>query len=253
MDPSSPTAPTAVSERRIAAEVISLLQGDLDRAWALKDLAAATAHGEARIAEALWNVLALDVGGARRRLQAERDGVMRGVVRLASERAPRARAVPEAEAPHGLSGPPDLERFGPLHGWVVELPSVGPVAITRALWSLVRRGEPVAPYTMGVSTEAWGRGREGSVLRCVRLMPTATPPGGGAAAWSHPAAWFASFRYQGSVTGLNDACTWMAASWVPSAELRLAYGSLFALVEGVPDWRGRVTATLHLPVLELEA
>jgi hypothetical protein len=253
MDSFSRSEADTFGARRVVAEVVSLLQGDVDGPTSVATLASASGHAEAAIRRALAEVMGAEPDVVRVRLRAERDGVLRGAVRL-EPREPTVPTTVDADAaPSGLLPTPVIERLGPLTGWVVDLSRIGPVAITRGLWSLVRRGEPVAPYSMGVLTEAWGRGRGPQVFRCVRLLSAPADAMAGADAWSHPAAWYATFRYQGSVTGIDGACTWMAATWVPAAELRLAYGPLLALVEGVPDLRGRVTAALHLPVTALEA
>ena len=146
----------------------------------------------------------------------------------------------------GLDTTATLERLGPLTGATVALDSVGPVAVTRALWSLVCAGEPIAPYSMGVVTRAWGRGKDGVALRCLRLHRGVTLPG--TEPWSTPMAWYASFPYDGPLTRIEAASTWIASQWVPRAGLRLGYGPLMALVEGVPDWRGGVRASIHLAI-----
>ncbi len=117
----------------------------------------------------------------------------------------------------------------------------------------MRDRAPVTPYTVGVLTRAWGRGGEEPVpTRCVRLLhePSA-PPRTGVEPWQHPVDWYASFAFDGSVSRIEPACTWIAARWTPRAGLRLGYGPLLVLMEGLPDWRGRARATIHLSIAEL--
>ena len=88
--------------------------------------------------------------------------------------------------------------------------------------------------------------------RCVRLLEEPSEPHRtGVERWHHPVDWYASFAFDGSVSRIEQACTWIAACWTPRAALRLGYGPLLVLMEGLPDWRGRARATIHLAIAEL--
>ncbi len=77
----------------------------------------------------------MDLEGVAEALLHERDAIAEGALVLTSA-APRPADVDVSDAPTGLSATPAVERLGPLVGHTVALGTVGPVAVTGALWSL---------------------------------------------------------------------------------------------------------------------
>ena len=161
-----------------------------------------------------------------------------------------------SDCPPGLSPTPRIEALGPLHGWTVLVRGLTMLPVTAGMLSLVRPAPRVRPFTLGALAQPWGwqRGSTAKEFRCLRLVAADAPtPGPPILAWRQRRTYYAVFDYEGPAAGIEPACFWMAACWVPRSGLRLDYAPLFSLTEGPPSWRGHLRARLHVAVHPLRS
>ena len=188
-----------------------------------------------------------------------RDRVRAGDMILGRAPAPHAeleaRVVDREAPPPGLSPRARIEAVGPVYGWTVLVPSFDLADVGQGMAQLVAMCPPDGPWQLGGIAQPWGWLSEGAPreLRCLRRRDgddrSPPPP---LVPWSWPRDWFATFDYDGALDGIEAACRWMAAVWPGRVGVRLGYGPLFSLLEGVADPRA-VRARLHLAIRPLAA
>jgi AraC-like DNA-binding protein len=157
--------------------------------------------------------------------------------------------------PEGLSARPEIARLGPLHCWSVQVPTMAMEHVGVGMAALLGAAPPDGPWQLGGLAQPWGwhTSSADKEFRCLRLVPwDAPPPPPPLLPWRMAPRWFAIFTFEGALEGVDPACRWMAERWAPASGLRLAYGPLLSLLEGlVPG--GPIRARLHLAVSPLHA
>ncbi len=168
--------------------------------------------------------------------------------------APRRLGAPPASEslPAGVRGAPAIERVGPLFGWTIVVPTFEMQDVGPAMFELLSRKPPDAPYQIGGIAQPWGwltgGARDLRVLRIVGANQPAPPP---LLPWRLPRGWFAVFDYEGPPDAIASAIQYILSKWIPSSGLRFAYAPLFTLLEGLlePD---KTPTRIHVPIEPLD-
>lgn len=166
-------------------------------------------------------------------------------------RSPDPHSDVQLEAkPPGLDPEPRIELAGPFYGWTVMVPSFDPEPLAVGMGQLLSACPPDGPWQVGGIAQPWGWLTDAQrEFRCLRRRESdERAPPAPLIPWSWPRDWFAIFGYQGPLDQIDAACRWMAWRWPEQVGVRLGYGPLFSLLEGMAD---PASARLHLAVRPL--
>ncbi len=153
--------------------------------------------------------------------------------RHAAHTAPRLRDV-AAILPSGVSRPPQLVRFGPMHAASLKADRFDATAIGAAWKTMLGLVGTTAPFELAAATPPWGFAVPNARREylCLRVgLPKAARVKPPLQAWHADAGWHLRVHYEGHTAGLFDLMDWLFASYLPAAALRWRFAPVITLFD----------------------